>query len=236
MKMNRLRMTTMIAVAVTALLGSQTWAAPTYTGMLASDFESGNSMGADGLLLGNNGWVHAEQPLVLRWNVSFDGSLWNYEYTFNELALQGGLSHIILEVSDTLLASDIIDPTYAFEGPAQYDPSNPANPSIPGIVWGVKFGTEGAAGLTILSFDSTRAPVWGDFYAKDGTQGGAAWNAGFTNPDTDPLNVPANGSINSHLLVPDSVITPPVPSPAAVLLGGMGTVLVGWLRRKGIVA
>jgi len=235
MKMNTLKMTAMIAVAVTALLSSQTWAAPTYTGMLASDFDSGNSMGADGLLLGNNGWVNASQPLVLRWNVSFDGSLWHYEYTFNELELQGGLSHMILEVSDTLLASDIINPVYAFEGPAQYGPGDPSNPSIPGTVWGVKFDTQGAAGLAVLSFDSTRSPVWGDFYAKDGSVGGAAWNAWFTNPDTDPLFAPANGSIHSHILVPDSTV-PPVPSPAAVLLGGMGTILVGWLRRNGIIA
>jgi hypothetical protein len=236
MAMNRLRMIATAALAVTALLSPQTWAGPTYSGMLASDFDSGNSMGADGLLVGNNGWVNANDPLVLRWTVSFDGSVWHYEYTFNELDLQGGLSHLVLEVSDTLQASDIIDPTYAFEGPKQYGPGDPSNPAIPSTVWGVKFDTGGAAGLAILSFDSTRSPVWGDFYAKDGSVGGAAWNAGFTNPDTDPLAAPADGSIDSHLLVPDSTTPPTIPSPAAIVLGGLGTILVGRLRRKGVIA
>jgi len=236
MRTNRLGTTAIVTLTLISLLGSQTWAGPTYTGTLASDFNSGNTMGADGLLMGNDGWVQADQPLVLRWNVSFDGSLWHYEYTINELGLQGGLSHMIVEVSDNLQASDILNGSYAFEGPAQYGPGDQANPDIPAAAWGVKFDTVGAGDGAIVSFDSTRAPVWGDFYAKDGQQGGAAWNAGFTNPDTDPILAAASGSIGSHLLVPDSTTTPAIPSPAAILLSALGTVLVGWFRHKGFFA
>jgi hypothetical protein len=214
------------------LYGPQAWAGPSYTGTLASDYDSGNSFGADGLLIGNNGWVHAEDPLILRWEVSFDGSLWHYQYTFNELDVQGGLSHLVLEVSDSLQASDIIDPSHPLaEGdPKWYGPGNPSNPSIPDDVWSIKLDTGGGS-ATIVSFYSPRSPVWGDIYAKDGSVGGAAWNAGFTSPDIDPLFAPANGSIDSHVLVPDSTTTV-VPVPGAVLLGVMGSVLVGWLWRK----
>jgi hypothetical protein len=234
MNLNKPRVTVIMTLALIALAATQTWAAPTYTGMLASDFNSGNSMGADGLILGNDGWVEQEQPLTLRWNVSYDGSLWHYEYTFNELGLQGGLSHMILEVCDSFTADDVINPSNSFEGPDEYGPSNPSNPSIPGNIWGVKFDSNGDA--VVLSFDSTRSPIWGDFYAKDGSVGGAAWNAGFTNPDTDPIVAASNGSVDSHLLVPDTATGPVVPSPAALFLGGLGTVAVGWLRRRGIIA
>lgn len=236
MRINRPGTVAIVALALTLFAGSPTWGGPTYTGMLASDFSSGNTLGADGGLLGNNGWVEGEQPLVLRWNVSFDGSLWHYEYTFNELGLQGALSHMILEVSDSLQGSDILSASYAFEGPSGYNSGDPANPGIPGTIWAVKFDTVGAEDVAIVSFDSTRAPVWGDFYAKDGTMGGAAWNAGFTGSDTDPVAAAADGSIDSHLLVPDSAVIPPVPSPGAIVLSALGTVLIGWLRRKGLLA
>ncbi len=236
MRLNNLGTTATVTLALTLLLGSQTWAGPTYTGMLASDFHSGNTLGADGGILGNDGWVQAGQPLVLRWNVSFNGSVWHYEYTFNELELQGALSHLILEVSGSLQASDILNASHAFDDPMEYGPGDPGNPDLPAAIWGVKFDTGGVTDMTVVSFDSTRAPVWGDSYVKDGMMGGAAWNAGFTNPDTDPIAAAADGSIDSHLLVPDTSVTSPVPSPAAIVLSALGTVLIGWLRRKGFLA
>ena len=79
-----------------------------------------------------------------------------------------------------------------------------------------------------------RAPVWGDFYAKDG--GGnaedavAAWNTGFL--DADPLDLPADGSINNHVLVPDTYTTP-VPEPGTLLLVGTGLTSAGvWSRKR----
>jgi hypothetical protein len=71
---------------------------------------------------------------------------------------------------------------------------------------------------------TARAPVWGDFYIKDGKTGGidnSAWNTGFL--DADPLDLPADRSINNHVLVPDTYTTPvPEPGYAAPSRHGAG--------------
>ena len=60
----------------------------------------------------------------------------------------------------------------------------------------------------MIEFDSIRMPVWGDFYAKcGGIPPNEAWNEGFATPD--PLDPPADGSIASHILVPDSFVPEP---------------------------
>jgi hypothetical protein len=160
---------------------------------------------------GTGQWIDPG-PALISWEVTQNpDNTWHYSYTFEHIA--GETSHFILEVSDVFTLDDLWNPTGDFTsvelGP--FGPG-PSNPGMPGEMNAIKF--DGARGLiTHISFDSPREPVWGDFYSKNGRVGGvdnAAWNAGFTEPDVDPVAPASDGSVENHVLVPDSEIAVPV--------------------------
>ncbi len=201
------------------LIGS-VQAVPTYSGSLSS---------ADGGLIGSGGWVSDPgKPVTFSWTVTQNGDLsWHYSYVFDSTDVKGTLSHLLLETSLNLTADDIFNDTPSAGSPRLYE-DGPGNPNLPGPLFGIKFESVSGAVVSI-EFDSTRAPMWGDFYAKDGSVGGELWNAGFL--DADPQAAADNGSLWDHILVPDTTTTI-VPSPGAVLLSGIGIGLAGWFGRK----
>ena len=82
----------------------------------------------------------------------------------------------------------------------------------------------------MIAFDSWRDPVWGDFYAKcGGSPANEAWNMGFGSPDSDPMLAPINGSIDNHILVPDTHS----PEPSSFLILAVGAIMLR--RRKRIL-
>ncbi len=212
---------------------------------LAMPAQAGDSIFIGGLSVGNgliatNNW--SDPATSLSWvvdNVTTPG-MWHYEYTLTVPTGSQAMSHIIIEVSDA-------DPGPAFTLANLFAPAtDPAgwiaagievqeydaggdNPGMPGSVYGIKFNAaqDADARVLTLSFDSDRVPVWGDFYSKGGRN--AVFNEGFMADDpTDPATSGSNGY---HLLVPDSQ-TVWVPAPGAIVLGGLGTGMVTWLRRR----
>jgi len=142
---------------------------------------------------------------------------YHYKYT---LTVPGHeISHFIIEVSAVFGENDFWNEAGPFEVTEinDFNQGN-GNPEIPGEIHGLKFD-EAWGTAAVFEFDSSRVPVWGDFYAKDGgNPTNQAWNEGFARPD--PPNPPGNGSIDNHILVPDSVM--PEPSTLAFLtLGGL---------------
>ena len=87
-------------------------------------------------------------------------------------------------------------------------------------MWSIKFEDDASLEYTV-EFVSDRTPVWGDFYAKGGPTT-AIWNAGFT--AADPQAAPANGSLQGHLLVPDTTVIIPVPGALGLAVLGLGLV------------
>ena len=198
----------------------------------------GSLLSTTGGIQGTGNWITDPAGMSFEWVVTQNADdSWHYSYVFTHPV--GETSHFILEVSDNFTANDIFN-LQGHGGGVEiglFEVGHPSNPGIPGDMYGIKF--DDASGLTTaFSFDSFRIPVWQDFYAKNGAGGGgginAAWNAGFTLNDQDPTAPAQDGSIDFHVLAPDSV-TNPVPEPTTLMLLGsglLGSVAVFRRRRK----
>jgi hypothetical protein len=188
----------------------------------------------DGHLTGNG--VYADS-FVISWTITEAGGVFHYAYELS--GLDQDLSHIIIQVSDNFTEEDIWNATQdsADGDPQTYSPSDPgnSNPGLPNSIFGIKF-SGGDGDTYTVEFDSDRAPMWGNFYAKDGRQPGTtnvnyAYNDGLANLTSE--------DILDFIAVPDTVgdgddEEPVIPEPMTLGMVGIGLGLVGMLRRRRI--
>ena len=212
--------------------GSVCWATP-WTGNLEGEI-SGLAAGIYGTL----SW----RDVTFSWNITQSGSLYTYVYTFSDPYCKQlkELSHLIIQVSNTFSSADI-EPgtTSGWDGPKEYGPDDPgnSNPDIPATIAGIKWNADdghmvvtdtGSVMSYTITLVSDRPPMAGNFYAKDGKEGGFPVYAWSGTPTGFGNNIP----------VPDPPAVTPVghaPEPITLILyafGFAGAGIYRHLRRR----
>ena len=213
-----------IACLMLCALGVHSFGVVSYNGSLAIPPAAGTELD------GTGPWSFGDS--TIEWTVTDnENGTWHYQYDLSVPAAD--ISHFIIEASPSFEVDNLFNlnfPGTSYELETHLSGSA-GNPSLPDNIYGPKFdiGDPGSVDpehtSIIVSFDSDRAPIWGDFYAKCGNVGGTQntlWNEGFLLDD--PLDPAGDGSVLNHILVPDTI-----PEPATLALLGLGGLL---LKRK----
>lgn len=205
---------------------------------------SGTLTYGQGQLIAPPGTSWANAMTTLYWEVVQNGNLFEYKYILT--VPEKNISHFIIETSENVvLGQDLFGFNLAGGAGPAYDPdtytASNGNPNIPGSMYGVKFdGVEPGSTSWTVAFTSTRAPVWGDFYAKCGGRDGeinTVYNAGFSGGYFNPTGyVTRDGLATDNLLaVPDTAgaVVPEMSSLVSSLIG-LPVVFGYALRRRQI--
>lgn len=176
--------------------------------------ESGSISFNNGLYAFDDKWT--DPATTLSWNVfqRTDGNF-EYDYTFALRSDAKNISHVIIQTSSNFTTADMLPGTTANGQLDTWDGQGNSNLGIPAPLYGIKWDTSGTSFSWTIVTD--RAPMLGNFYAKDGNSNGGTYAYSGT-----------LGVFGNNVVVPDSV----TPIPAAVWLLVSGLVGLIGIRRK----
>jgi len=171
---------------------------------------------------------------MISWRIELqEDNSWFYKYNLTDANGEAfeaqAVSHWLLEVSPNVTLNDF----WGFNGsPIELNDWETANGFDFPSALKLEYGGDG---FGEWSFYSYRAPVWGDFFAKDGRVPGTndwnyAWNTGFF--DDDPLSPAESGSIANKILRPDTETTVPEPTTIGLLGLGLAGLATRFRKRK----
>lgn len=184
---------------------------------ISHTLEYNGSLSSGNGLTGTGYW-HTD--VTFEWNVTYlmPFDLWKYEYVLT--VPRKDISNIIIEASDLFSESNIFDgSTCGYEIGTFPCPGNSA-PYIPDEIRGIKYEVNNMLVFSVTLI-TDKSPVWGDFYSKDGCTAGTyntVYNTGFGNPDFDPSAPASDGSVDNHILRPDTLVINNVPEPLSLIL------------------
>lgn len=187
--------------------------------------------------------IWSDGGFKISWDITNNGTDYTYKYTLDTpLSGSAKLSHWLLELSPTDANGNSLESYWESVfvtktqgnytdigiGPIAANEVGPAtgatNVGMPSSLWGVKFTRDTDLTQTVVQFTTTQAPVWGDFYARDGGGTGAgtiyAYNLGF---GTDPTAGTTN--FLDWIARPDGDSSV-LPEPGSLALFSL--VLTGW--------
>ncbi len=195
-----------------------------------------------------DGWTYDKGGFTVSWDVTppdeTPNGLWLFEYTVSTAPFSSdptkpnqkmvkAISHWILEVSPTITTAnwqwylrDVVVTGGTAMGVDDFT-GGAGNPDLPGSLHGMKFDFSTGDASHTITFSSMTNPVWGDFYAKDGTLDGewaTAWN---TDIGTDP---DLSGPFSGHIATVDTTLVPE-PGLGVLALAALGA--GAWGRRRG---
>lgn len=174
-------------ILVLAICPSLVMANYVYVG--TNNFVGSRETPAGNGIYGTGNWddqpLNSNNGFKVAWNITYDQatSVYTYNYTFSgtnggAVTEPPGISHVILEVSEGFSFSG---QTGGFGAATEHtSTTGNGNPNLPSTLYGIK---RDIGGTTVTStFLTKHAPVWGDFYAKGGSNENnlaTAWNTGF---------------------------------------------------------